>query len=315
MKTTILEAAFLAVAFALPTTGFAQEMDHSQMDHSQMTPEPEQAPVDESAGEAMDHSKMDHSKMDHAGMQHAEPAIDSQLVTPVPALTEADRVAAFPELNAHAMHGESAIHSMLLIDQLEVWNASPGTGLGWDVTAWAGTDSNRLWLRSEGEQADSSLENADLDLFAGHSVAAWWDLLVGVRHDFKPGPSQTFLAVGVMGLSPYKFETDITAYLGEGGQTAARLQFEYETLFTGQLILQPKLEFNFYGKDDPERGIGSGLSDIEAGLRLRYEITRQFAPYVGVAWEQSYGQTADYRRAAGEDTGGVRWVAGVRLWF
>lgn len=288
MKTVLLEIGLVAAVLAMPMAVQAQEMDHSQMDHS---------------------------TMDHSGMQHHAPDVDSDPVTPVPALTDADRAAAFPELNAHAMHAESAIHSMLLFDQLEVWDASPGTGLGWDVTAWAGTDTNRLWLRSEGAQIDSSLEDADLELLAGHSVAPWWDFLVGVRHDFKPGPSQTFLAVGVMGLSPYKFETDITAYLGEGGQTAARLQFEYETLFTGRLILQPKLEFNFYGKDDPARGIGSGLSDAEAGLRLRYEVTRRFAPYVGVAWQQAYGQTADYRRAAGEEAGEVRWVAGLRLWF
>lgn len=283
----------LAVSLALPMSVLAQEMDHATMDHSEM----------------------DHSKMGHSMMNHDNKDVRLEPVTPIPEITEADRIAAFPDLNDHAMHGESAINSMLLIDQLEVWNASPGAGLGWDAVAWVGSDINRLWLRTEGEYVDSTLESADLELLAGHSVAAWWDFLVGVRHDFKPGPSQTFLAVGVMGLSPYKFETDITAYLGEGGQTAARLQFEYETLFTGRLILQPKLEFNLYGKDDPARGIGSGLSDAELGLRLRYEITRQFAPYFGVAWSKSFGQTADYLRDAGEETGGVRWVAGFRMWF
>jgi copper resistance protein B len=315
MNTAHLRAGLLVVALASPLAAPAQEMDHSQMDHSKMSQDSAQAPADEPAGEAMDHSKMDHSTMDHSMMNHDNKDVPLETVTPIPELTEADRIAAFPELDAHAMHGESTINSMLLIDQLEVWNASPGAGLGWDAVAWVGSDLNRLWLRTEGEYVDSTLESADLELLAGHSVAPWWDLLVGVRHDFKPGPSQTFLAVGVMGLSPYKFETDITAYLGEGGQTAARLQFEYETLFTGRLILQPKLEFNFYGKDDPVRGIGSGLSDAAFGLRLRYEINRQFAPYIGVSWEQVYGQTADYRRAAGEDTGSFNVLAGIRIWF
>jgi len=263
----------------------------------------------------MDHSKMDHSTMDHTMMNHDNKDVPLEPVTPIPEITEADRIAAFPELNSHAMHGESAINSVLLIDQLEVWNASPGAGLGWDAVAWVGSDLNRLWLRTEGEYVDSTLESADLELLAGHSVATWWDFLVGVRHDFKPGPSQTFLAVGMMGLSPYKFETDITAYLGEGGQTAARLQFEYEALFTGRLILQPKLEFNFYGKDDSERGIGSGLSNAEFGLRLRYEIVRQFAPYIGVSWGKSFGQTADYLRADGESTNQFTVLAGIRVWF
>lgn len=310
MNSALPKIILLAVSSVSPMSVFAQEMDHSKMDHSQMTREAEQAPVDGAAIEVMDHSKMDHSMMNHDDKD-----VSPEPVTPIPEITEADRIAAFPDLNDHAMHGESTINSMLLIDQLEVWNASPGTGLGWDVTAWAGTDSKRLWLRSEGEYADAMLENADLELLAGHSVAPWWDILVGVRHDFKPGPSQTFLAVGVMGLSPYKFETDITAYVGEGGQTAARLQFEYETLFTGRLILQPKLEFNFYGKDDPERGIGSGLSDAEFGLRLRYEITRQFAPYIGVSWSRAFGQTADYLRADGEQTDEYTVLAGIRMWF
>lgn len=293
---------------------FAQEMDHSTMVHeAEERPVPEPEP--EQKTDVTDHSTMDHSKMNHSSMNMDTPMAPVEPITPIPALADADRLAAFPKVNAHAMHGDSAMYGMFLIDQLEAWDASPSAGLAWDVVAWRGSDTNRVWLRTEGERIDSRLESAELEVFAGRSVAPWWDVLVGVRHDFKPGQAQDFLAIGVMGLSPYKFESDATAYIGEGGQTAVRIQFEYETLLTNRLILQPKLEVNFYGKDDLTRAIGSGLSDAGFGLRLRYEVTRQFAPYIGVSWEKSYRRTADYLRQNGEFTEDFNVVAGIRIWF
>ena len=136
-----------------------------------------------------------------------------------------------------------------------------------------------------------------------------------VRHDFGDGPSQTFAAIGVQGLSPYMFEVGATAYVGESGQTAASIEVEYETLFTNRLILQSMVDAELHGKDDERRGIGSGLGTIEVGLRLRYEVTRQFAPYIGVVHERAFGDTADFRRADGEDIDNTRVVAGLRLWF
>lgn len=305
MKISSIKVSILTVSLSVPLTAFAQEMDHSKMDHSQMS----ELTTQDKTEEVIDHSTMDHSKMqDEISNANKEP------ITPIPVLTDADRLAAFPDLDMHMKHGES-LHSLVIIDQLEIWNASPGIGLGWDVVAWIGSDVNRLWLRSEGDYVDSSLESAELEVLGGHSIAPWWDLVAGIRHDFKPGQSQDFFALGMMGLSPYKFETDITLYVGDSGQTAARLQFEYETLFTNRLILQPKLELNFYGKDDPERGIGSGLSTASFGLRLRYEITRQFAPYLGVTWDKTFGQTADYLRSEGESSAELNVLAGVRVWF
>lgn len=305
MKISSIKVSILTVSLSVPLTAFAQEMDHSKMDHSQMS----ELTTQDKTEEVIDHSTMDHSKMqDEISNANKEP------ITPIPVLTDADRLAAFPDLDMHMKHGES-LHSLVIIDQLEIWNASPGTGLGWDVVAWIGSDVNRLWLRSEGDYVDSSLESAELEVLGGHSIAPWWDLVAGIRHDFKPGQSQDFFALGIMGLSPYKFETDITLYVGDSGQTAARLQFEYETLFTNRLILQPKLELNFYGKDDPDRGIGSGLSTASFGLRLRYEITRQFAPYLGVTWDKTFGQTADYLRSEGESSAELNVLAGVRVWF
>jgi copper resistance protein B len=136
-----------------------------------------------------------------------------------------------------------------------------------------------------------------------------------VRHDFKPGDAQSFAAVGVMGLAPQKFEVEATAYVGERGQTAARFEVEYDLLLTNRLILQPLVELEFHGKDDPARGIGSGLGTAEAGLRLRYHLRREFAPYIGIVREHAFGTTADYRRQDGEDIDDTRFVAGLRIWF
>ncbi|MEO5827804.1 MAG: copper resistance protein B, partial [Luteimonas sp.] len=162
---------------------------------------------------------------------------------------------------------------------------------------------------------DGKLHGAELQVLYGRSVARWWDVVAGIRHDFKPGASQDFAALGVVGLAPYKFEVQATGYIGQGGQTAARFEAEYETLLTNRLILQPLVEVNLYGKNDARRGIGSGLSTVEAGLRLRYEFTRKFAPYIGVVRERAFGRTADFRRLNGEDIDDTRVVAGLRLWF
>ena len=132
---------------------------------------------------------------------------------------------------------------------------------------------------------------------------------------WSSGPAQSWLAVGIQGLAPYWFEVEATAYLGAGGRTAARLEAKYELLFTNRLVLQPLVELNLYGKTNAERRIGAGLSSFDAGLRVRYEFRREFAPYVGVTWRDTFGDTSRFAEAAGEPTGGLRVVAGLRLWF
>jgi copper resistance protein B len=258
----------------------------------------------------MDMQGMDMSHMDHADMSMAPGA----LRTPIPPLTDADRIAAQPP-SMHMEHLDNDIHSYTLIDRLEGWNADPGEGLGWEGQGWVGTDLNRLWWRSEGERTNGRTEAADLEVLYGKSFSRWWDVVAGVRHDLGPGPAQDFAAIGVIGLAPQKFEVAATGYIGSSGQTALRLETEYETLLTNRLILQPRVEIDAYGRDDPRRGIGSGLSTAEAGLRLRYEFTRQFAPYIGVVREWSFGNTADVRRDDGEGVNDTRLVAGLRIWF
>ncbi|QWP79440.1 copper resistance protein B [Lysobacter sp. K5869] len=306
-------------------------MDHSQMDHAGMNPgapaKPEGAAMDHSTMDhsAMDHgapakpegAAMDHSTMDHAAMGHgAAPRADApqQPREPIPAVTDADRAAAFPPISLHMQHAREFNH-MVVINRLEAVDIDDGSAQAWEGQSWFGSDTDRLWLRSEGERERGRTESANLEALYGRAISPWWDVVAGVRHDFRPQRAQTWAAFGVQGLSPYKFEVSATAYLGERGQTALNLEAEYELLLTNRLILQPLVEVEFYGKDDPRRETGAGLSTAEAGLRLRYEISRKFAPYVGVSWERAFGDTADYRRAHGERVEDTRLVAGVRLWF
>ncbi len=234
---------------------------------------------------------------------------------PIPALTDADRAAAFPVLRTQAMLHAPSRTGYLLFDRLEGWDNDHGSGQAWEATAWYGGDIDRLWLHSEGERSGGRTEAADLEALYGHAVSPWWDLLVGVKQDVAPGDARTSAAFGVQGMAPYKFEVAATLYVGEGGSASTRLEGEYDVLLTNRWILQPRLEAEAAFADDRAHGVGSGLSTVEAGLRLRYEISRRFAPYLGVVHERAFGATADYRHDAGEAARKTRIVAGVRVWF
>jgi copper resistance protein B len=233
--------------------------------------------------------------------------------TPVPALTDADRAAARMPTAGHEVH-DNDIHGYLLLDRLEYSNGERN-GLAWNARGWLGTDLGRLWLRTEGARTGGRVGSADTELLYGHSFSTWWDVVGGLRQDFRPGDGLTWAAFGVQGLAPQRFEVTATAYLGEHSRTAARLESEYQLLFTNRLILQPLLDLWLHGKDDAARGTGSGLSTAEIGLRLRYEFTRRCAPYVGVSFERAFGDTASIRRAAGDPVTDTRFVAGLRAWF
>jgi copper resistance protein B len=210
---------------------------------------------------------------------------------------------------------DTAPIGMVIFDRLE-WRDAPGPNVGsWDAQAWYGGDYHKVWFKTEGERAGGQTENARAELLWDRVVARWWGLQAGARQDFGAGPSRTWLTIGTQGLAPQRFEVEAALYLGDQGRTAARFAAEYELLLTQRLILQPRLEMNLYGKSDPQRGLGSGLSTLEIGLRLRYEIRREFAPYLGLTSNRAFGGTADMRRADGEGISDTRLVAGVRVWF
>jgi copper resistance protein B len=203
--------------------------------------------------------------------------------------------------------------SFLLVDKLEFNDA--GNTLRLDAQAWYGGDIHKLWLKTDGERQAGRLGATRTEALWDRRFATYWSTQLGVRHDFGDGPGRNWAAIGVEGLARYWFDIEATAYVGESGRTAARVEAEYDLLLTQRLIVQPNLEMNFYGKNDAARNIGSGLSDMELGVRMRYEISRQFAPYIGVSWQRKFGNTADFARAAGEDVRSTRFIAGVRMWF
>ena len=184
------------------------------------------------------------------------------------------------------------------------------------VTWTLGRNFDKLLLRSEGERVDGDTEHADAELLWSRATGPWWDRVLGIRHDAGGhGPSRTWAAIGVQGLAPYMFELEATAYVGESGRLAARFEGEYELLLSNRLILQPNLEADLYSRDDPANAVGSGLSEVEFGLRLRYEFSPRFAPYVGHVWSRKFGRTARFSEDEGFEADDRAWVAGIRIWF
>ena len=270
--------------------------------------------------DGMDHSKhegMDHAAMsdeDMAGMDHG--TMDMQGGSAPSDARDPDYSNGVEATHMHGMHMHGATYlGSVIIDQLEVFKGDGSSAQAIDMQAWYGGDLDKFWFKAEGERSDGRLGATRIEALWNHAYAPYWGAQVGVRHDVGEGPSRDWVAFGVQGLAPYWFEMEATAYVGESGRTALRLEAEYELLLTQRWVLQPDVELNFYGKDDPARGIGSGLSDLDVGLRLRYELTRKFAPYVGVVWSRSFGKTADFARSEGVGREETQVVAGVRLWF
>lgn len=258
---------------------------------------------------------MDHSTMQQGSMQGGEAPADARDPHAYSGGYTLDSGPyALPGPRQLRLGDEHSIGS-LLVDRLETVRTSDNTSTAYDLQAWYGRDYDRAVLKAEGDYDNGELEEASTELLWGHAVAAYWDTQLGARYDSGEGPDRSWLALGVQGLAPYWFEIDATGYIGEEGRTALSLEAEYELLLTQKWILQPRIETEFYGKEDRERGIGRGLSEAKAGLRLRYEIRREIAPYVGVEWAGKFGDTADQAREAGMDTRETRAVAGIRFWF
>jgi copper resistance protein B len=221
----------------------------------------------------------------------------------------------FTRGNARPKLADRRRFGSVLIDNLETHRTDGQTWVPYDVEAWFGQTYDRAVLKTEGDIQEGNIAEARTELLWGHAVAPYWDMQVGVRYDSGVGPNRTWLAAGIEGLAPYWFDLEITGYVGESSRTALRLDASYEMLVTQRLILEPRLEANLYGKHDPERGLGSGLSDTTLALRLRYEVRRELAPYIGVEWIEQHGDTAALTRAAGRDPSDSRLVLGLRFWF
>ena len=289
----------LTVVLAVAAPAFAQHDAHAH--HMQDAP-----PAQEARAPAHVH----HGRSAHTDASQSPPP------SPLPAPTAAERAAAFPaDLEGMDMRGHMDDNPLVAVfrgDRLEYGNDN---ALGWDLRAGVGRNFDKLWLRSEGERRDGRLDHASTELFWSHATGPWWDRTLGLRHDSGGGASRDWIAIGVQGLAPYKIEFEASGYVGTSGRLAARVESEYEVLLTNRLILQPKLEANFYSRDDDENHIGKGLSDASVGLRLRYEFSPQLVPYAGYVWTRRFGGTADRVEAAGGDAADRAWVVGIRFWF
>ena len=217
--------------------------------------------------------------------------------------------------DAMADAGDDPLLLTVILDQMETRDASGDNTFSWDAEGWLGKDLQKIWFKTDGERTSGNTDEAELQFLYSKAIARYWDFQLGVRYDFEPSPSRTWAAIGVKGLAPYFFDIDAAVFVGDSGRTALRFEAEYALLFTQRLILTPDIEINLYGKNDSAAGIGSGLSDIEAGLRLRYEIRRELAPYIGINWSRLFGNTADFARIAGESTSETQFVIGLRAWF
>jgi copper resistance protein B len=285
------------------------KMDHAAMGHGQPVAEAEDQPAPE---------------MDHAAMGHNMPASPTANGPLPPRALEGARHAADAIWGAAAMqpsrdelvevHGSMKV-GKVMIERLEARVGQGDAGYLWDAEVWYGGDLDKFWLKSEGEGAfDDDVEDAEVQVLYSRAITPFWDVQAGARLDVEPD-LRSHLVLGMQGLAPYMWHVDAAAFLSDRGDLTARIEAEYDQKITQKLILQPRMEVELSAQDISERDVGAGLTKIEPGLRLRYEITREFAPYVGVEYEAKLGRTADIARAQGEDPDAIKFLIGIRAWF
>ena len=212
--------------------------------------------------------------------------------------------------SAFAGGGGDTLRASLMVDNLE-YQFNDEKSIAWDSYVYIGYDLNKVYIYSEGEKADkASSAESENQLVYSRAIAPYWDVQFGVGYDQTEDSDQTWGVIGVQGLAPYFFETRATILVGEDGNIGFRAEAEYEALFTQKLILTPSIGLAAYSKDNLEMGIGSGLSNLTLGARLRYEFVREFAPYIGVEWSKNFGTTDDIT-----PLNEVYATVGLRFWF
>lgn len=322
-----------AIPTAIPTAtpaashqhaGHAEAMQHSEH-MAQQGHDAAAAPVPSSVAPAMDHSahssgsasnaESGHAEADHSSMQMQGGTAPADARDPHAysnGLQRGSGIYALPGQPPLALH-DGLPFSSLRVDRLE---AGEGDALGLEGQWQRGTALRKALLKFASEAEGGEVHEASAELLGSWAIAPYWDAQLGLRTEYqRSGKNRSWLALGVQGLAPYWFELGATAYLGAGGRSALQLEAEYELLLSQRWVLQPKAELRFYGGSDSANLRGSGLSSGSLGLRLRYEVSRQLAPYIGVERSRSYGNTASLLRGAGEKTAQTQWVAGLRFWF
>ncbi len=294
----------MSLLLGLASAARAQDAHHHNHHHGPATEEaqpataPDATPVDAPAANASPLLSPPLPPADHAADRYYDPAEMARART------------------ALAYESGGMPSSLVRIDRLERRIIKGGDGYHWEGEGYTGGDIDRLFFKTEGEgDGNGKLERAELQLLYSHAIGPYFNLQAGVRHDVRPSPQRTYAVVAIEGLAPYWFDVEGEAFLSNKGEGFLRVEASYDQRITQRWILQPELELNFAAQTVPEIGIGAGLSSAEAGLRLRYEIVREFAPYVGISWERDFGETRRLARAAGEDRPATALVVGVRAWF
>lgn len=302
-----------------------EPMDHSTINHDAMGQRRMDASPTASPAAGTEHAMdSDHVMTDHGAMNHgtggtALPAGDAP-PPPQPTTWAADgahdpadmarvRAALWKE------HGGATL-SQLMFNLAEYRMHKGRDGFRWDGEAWMGGDINRVVIRTEGEAtAGKGVDSAEIQALYSRAIGPYFNLQAGVRQDITPHPARTYASIGVEGLAPYWFDVEATLFLSNKGDMLGRVEGYYDQRITQRLILQPRVELNLAAQDVAENGIGAGLSDAELGLRLRYEIAREFAPYIGISHDRKFGDTARFARALGEERSSTSFVTGIRFWF
>jgi copper resistance protein B len=302
------------LALAILSTGspaLAQSMDHS-MHH------PAAATKVDTQDQSMAGMEMPAAESQNGETAGTDQAPGSAEPPPIAHDRAADRYwppADMAAAESAAMHPPTATYSKLIVDLAEHQFRDGKDGYRWEGEAWIG-DVNRFVIKSKGEgTSGGDIDQAEVQALYSKALDPWWNLQLGVRQDIRPSPSRTWATLGIEGRAPYQFDVQAAAFLSDKGQLAARVEGAYDQRITQRLILQPRAELDVSAQDMPDQRIGAGLTSAELGLRLRYEIKREFAPYVGINWTWATGRTADYARADGKDTTERSVVAGIRFWF
>lgn len=330
MKRTLL----LSAAMLLPSAAYAQQGHSAHQGHDmpaeQTKAEAPPAATDPHAGHDMGNmEEVPAEAVDpHAGHDmSAMPADDSaesdvgDASAPAPpgdhaadAVFGAEVMAQSRKELAYEVGGMG--YSLVMLDLAEVGFQKGRETYRFEGEAFTGGNINRFGVKYEGEGAfGERIDDLELQALYSRAIAPYWNLQAGVRYDIKPDPSRTYLVAGVEGIAPYWFKVNAATFLSNKGEVRARVEASYDQRITQKLILQPRIEANFSFQDIAAIGVGAGLSDFEAGLRLRYEIKQEFAPYIGVEWRKQTGDTARFARLAGDDPDTLSVVAGVRIWF
>ena len=328
-------ALLLSVALLAPTTAYAQQ-DHSAHQGYEMPAEQVKAEVPPPA-EPDPHAGHDMGNMEEVSAEPADPHAGHDMSAmsaddnaesevgdasaPAPpgdhaadAVFGGDVMARSRKELAYEVGGMG--YSLVMLDLAEVGFQKGHETYRFEGEAFTGGNINRFGVKFEGEGAfGERIDDLELQALYSRAIAPYWNLQAGVRYDIKPDPSRTYAVLSVEGMAPYWFKVNAAAFLSNKGEVRARIEGSYDLRLTQSLILQPRIEANLAFQDIPEIGIGSGLSNLEAGLRLRYEIKQEIAPYIGVEWRRQTGDTARFTRATGDDPDMLSFVAGIRIWF